>query len=74
MKVSDVDIEIIYKLLMSVPQSMELDSIDLTQGYNLRLSASTHMLDRIETENSMEELRELLKEYDKISKKRKRLQ
>lgn len=72
MKVSEVNIEILHKLLLCVPQSMEIVGIDLVDGYNLRLLASTEMLTRIETENSLDELKKVIKEYDK--KERKRLQ
>lgn len=72
MKVSDVDIELIHKLLLCVPQSMEISAIDLTDGYNLRLSASTDILNRIETENSLDELKKIMREYE--SRERKKLQ
>lgn len=72
LKVSDVNIELLHKLLLCVPQSMEIDSIDLTDGYNLRLSASTEMLNRIETENSLDDLKKVLREYDKKERKRLR--
>lgn len=69
MKVSDVDIEIIHKLLLSVPQGMEIHSIDLTEGYNLRLTAGTNVIDQLDYENSIEELRDLIKHQNRNVKK-----
>lgn len=69
MKVSDVDIDIIRKLLMSVPQGMEIHSIDLTDGYNLRLTAGTNVIEQLNYENSIEELRELIKHQNRSVKK-----
>lgn len=65
MRVSDVDINIIHKLLLSVPQGMEITAIDLTDGYTLNLKASTDIVDRLEYEHSLDELRELIKGKDK---------
>lgn len=74
MRVSDVDINIIHKLLLSVPQGMEITAIDLTDGYTLNLKASTDIVDRLEYEHSLDELRELIKGKDKnvrgLSKRR----
>lgn len=65
MRVSDVDINIIHKLLLSVPQGMEITAIDLTDGYTLNLKASTDIVDQLEYEYSLDELRELIKGKDK---------
>ncbi len=65
MRVSDVDINTIHKLLLSVPQGMEITAIDLTDGYTLNLKASTDIVDRLEYEHSLDELRELIKGKDK---------
>ncbi len=65
MRVSDVDINIIHKLLLSVPQGMEITAIDLTDGYTLNLKASTDIVDQLEYEHSLDELRELIKGKDK---------
>lgn len=69
MKVSDVDINIIQKLLLSVPQGMEIQSIDLTDGYNLRLTAGTNVIDNLEYENSLQDLRALIKHQNRDVKK-----
>lgn len=69
MKVSDVDINIIHKLLLSVPQGMEIHSIDLTDGYNLRLIAGTDVISQLEYENSLQDLRELIKHQNRDVKK-----
>lgn len=69
MKVSDVDIKIIHKLLLSVPQGMEIESIDLTDGYTLRLQAGTNVINTLEFENSLDELKRTLKNYDKTYRK-----
>lgn len=65
MRVSDVDINIIHKLLLSVPQGMEITAIDLTDGYTLNLKASTDIVDQLEYEHSLSKLRELIKGQDK---------
>lgn len=66
MKVSDVDIEIIYKLLMSVPQGMQIESIDLTNGYSLKLIAGTEEITAVETETSLKELSSILRQYKNL--------
>lgn len=65
MRISDVDINIIHKLLLSVPQGMEITAIDLTDGYTLNLKASTDIVDQLEYEHSLSKLRELIKGQDK---------
>ncbi len=69
MRVSDVDINIIHKLLLSVPQGMELTSIDLTDGYTLNLKASTDIVDQLEYEHSLSQLQALISGQDKSIKK-----
>lgn len=69
MRVSDVDINIIHKLLLSVPQGMEITAIDLTDGYTLNLKASTDIVDQLEYEHSLSQLRELIKGQDKEIKR-----
>ena len=65
MRVSDVDINIIHKLLLSVPQGMEITAIDLTDGYTLNLKASTDIVDQLEYEHSLGKIRELIEGQDK---------
>ena len=65
MRISDVDINVIHKLLLSVPQGMEITAIDLTDGYTLNLKASTDIVDQLEYEHSLSKLRELIKGQDK---------
>lgn len=67
MRVSDVDIKTIQKLLSSVPQGMEITSIDLTNGYSLNLKASTDIIYQLEYEQSLSELRKLIVNEDKNS-------
>ena len=69
MKVSDVDIEKIYKLLQSVPQGMEIESINLEDGYSLRLIAGTAEIDQIDYENSLKELQKAIKSFNTDVKK-----
>lgn len=69
MRVSDVDINIIHKLLLSVPQGMEITAIDLTDGYTLNLKASTDIVDRLEYEHSLSQLQALISGQDKSFKK-----
>lgn len=69
MKVSDVDIEKIYKLLKSVPQGMEIESINLTDGYSLRLIAGTAEIDNIDYDNSLRELQKAIKSFNTDVKK-----
>ncbi len=71
MRVSDVDIEIIYKLLQSVPEGMELEGIDLKNGYSLILRAGTDEIRAVEKEQSLNELTQVLKEYKEQDKKGK---
>lgn len=60
-KVSDVDIEKIYKLLKSVPQGMDIESIDLKDGYSLKLIAGTTEIYDNEYKSSLQELKQILK-------------
>lgn len=69
MRVSDVDINTIHKLLLSVPQGMELTSIGLTDGYTLNLKASTDIVDQLEYEHSLTQLQALISGQDKSIKK-----
>lgn len=69
MRVSDVDINTIHKLLLSVPQGMEITAIDLTDGYTLDLKASTDIVDQLEYEHSLSKLREFIKGQDKDVKR-----
>lgn len=69
MKVSDVDIEKIYKLLKSVPQGMEIESINLIDGYSLRLIAGTSEIDKIDYDNSLRELQKAIKNFNSDVKK-----
>lgn len=69
MRVSDVDINTIHKLLLSVPQGMEITSIDLTEGYTLNLKASTDIVDKLEYESSLNQLRELIESKEKKPRK-----
>lgn len=68
MRVSDVNLNIIEKLLMSVPGAMEIESINLTDGYSLRLIAGTNEIDKIEYENSLNELRKAIKGFNNRKK------
>lgn len=68
MKVSDVDIEIIKKLLQSVPDGMEIESINLTDGYSLKLTAGLKELSDVEIQEALEELNELIQDYKKNEK------
>lgn len=69
MRVSDVDVNIIHKLLLSVPQGMELTSIDLTNGYTLNLKASTDIIDNLEYEHALEKLQDLIRAQDKDTRR-----
>lgn len=69
MRVSDVDINTIHKLLLSVPQGMDITSIDLTDGYTLNLKASTDIVDQLEYEHSLSQLHALISGQDKSIKK-----
>lgn len=65
MKVSDVDIQIIHKLLLSVPQGMQIKSIDLTTGYSLNLVAGVEEVNAVEKEIALNELQAIIKQYNK---------
>lgn len=69
MRVSDVDIEIISKLLLSVPQGMQIESIDLSNGYSLRLIAGTEEIENLNYENSLKELQKAIKSFNTDVKK-----
>lgn len=64
MKVSDVDIEIIHKLLKNVPQGMEIESIGLTNGYTLKLIAGTEELNAVEKQQALDDLINIIRNYD----------
>lgn len=59
MKVSDVNIEIIHKLLLSVPQGMQIKSIDLTNGYSLNLVAGVEEINAVEREIALDDLKSI---------------
>lgn len=69
MRVSDVDIEIISKLLLSVPQGMQIESIDLSNGYSLRLIAGTEEIEKLNYENSLKELQKAINGFKSDVKK-----
>lgn len=63
MRVKDVDINKIDKLLHSVPDAMEIESIQLTNGYSLRLIAGTQEVNAAETEEALRELRTIINRH-----------
>lgn len=63
MRVKDVDINKIDKLLHSVPDAMEIESIQLTNGYSLRLIAGTDEINAAETEEALRELRTIINRH-----------
>lgn len=69
MKVSDVNIEIIHKLLLSVPQGMQIKSIDLTNGYSLNLVAGVEEINAVEREIALDELKSIIKQYNQAESK-----
>lgn len=71
MKISDVDIEIIHKLLISVPQGMEIEGIDLTNGYSLRLIAGTQEIHEFEKSEALKEMNAILNTWRKLDKDEK---
>lgn len=71
MRVSDVDIEIIYKLLQSVPQGMQIKSIDLTNGYSLNLVAGTEEINALEKEAALSELQNIINQYKQFDQSKK---
>ncbi len=73
MKVSDVDIELIHKLLKSVPQAMEIESIDLTNGYSLKLIAGTNELNEYEKAEALKEMNSILNTWRKLDKEEQRV-
>ena len=56
MKVKDVDLCRIEQLLNSVPDAMEIESIDLLNGYSLKLIAGTDELNQYDREQNLNEL------------------
>lgn len=69
MKVSDVNIEIIHKLLLSVPQGMQIKSIDLTNGYSLNLVAGVEEINAVEREMALDDLKSIIKQYNQAESK-----
>lgn len=69
MKVSDVNIEIIHKLLLSVPQGMQIKSIDLTNGYSLNLVAGIEEINAVEREIALDDLKSIIKQYNQAESK-----
>lgn len=65
MLVSDVDITIIYRMLQSVPSGMTIHSIDLTNGYELKLTAGTDEIKKVDYDVALSELQSILGEYNK---------
>ncbi len=57
MLVKDVKIEIIENLLSNTPDHMRIDSISLTDGYELVLRAGTEQIKGYERELSLNELK-----------------
>lgn len=51
---------------MSVPQGMQIESIDLTNGYSLKLIAGTEEITAVETETSLKELSSILRQYKQL--------
>lgn len=66
MRVSDVDIDVIHKLLKSVPEGMEIKSINLVNGYTLELVAGTQELYEYEKELVLQEMNNLLNYYKRL--------
>ena len=60
MKVKDVDIKKIKELLKSVPEGMEIESINLVDGYSLRLIAGTNEINQYNYQQALAELQSLL--------------
>lgn len=65
-KVSEVDFELLHKLIKSVPQGMEIESIDLTNGYSLKLIAGTNEMYELETADALRELNALLDTFKRL--------
>ena len=63
MKVKDVDVNKIDELLQSVPDGMEIESINLENGYSLKLTAGTEEINNYNKEISMQAL---MKEIEKL--------
>ena len=66
MLVKNVDLNHIEKLLRSVPDAIEIKSIDLTNGYQLILVAGDEEIQRERFENSLNELEKILQRYNQI--------
>lgn len=66
MLVKNVDLDHIEKLLKSVPDAIEIKSIDLTNGYQLILVAGDEEIQRECFENSLNELEKILQRYNQI--------
>lgn len=69
MRVADVDVTIIHKLLKSVPEGMQIESIDLTNGYSLKLTAGLEEVHAVEKEIALNELQSIINQYKQIDDK-----
>lgn len=71
MKVSEVDFELLHKLIKSVPQGMEIESIDLTNGYSLKLIAGTQEIHEYEKSEALKEMNSILNTWRALDKEDK---
>lgn len=60
MKVKDVELKKIKELLKSVPEGMEIESINLVNGYSLRLIAGTQEINQYNYQQALVELQAVL--------------
>lgn len=65
MLVKDVKIENIKQLLNSLPDDLIIDSIDLTNGYEIRLRASQREQEAKISEDTFNELLSIIKKLEK---------
>lgn len=61
----EIDIERIKQLLEQVPEDVDIQSIDLSEGYKLNMVYSLQLHSKAQTELLLAELQEWIKELDK---------
>lgn len=61
----EIDIERIKQLLEQVPEDVDIQSIDLSEGYKLNMVYSLQLHSKAESEFLLSELQKMFKELDK---------
>ncbi|MBQ7740776.1 MAG: hypothetical protein IJT65_06060 [Eubacterium sp.] len=75
MKIKDVNIDLIEKMISAVPSEMDLQAITFKDNsIQLQFSADCSLIRKDEERTAARELYEFIQEYDKTYKKRNKLE